>query len=414
MNRSPDMLGNIFTFENPRCDCQVSSRLDKNGVRYDFLNLKRIKESYKYAYAPIEGLVMIDQKSGEIIKNKIVDDFLSVDLLNLESIKNFIDNYGFIMMLPDDGEYKEFSHRDTILIMLRFQKLVELISSIYASDIDYDYVLKLIVFLLFCSKTQLYSTEDDQQLHSYPHIFTYFWYNIDKITQSSPIEDLFPNYNDYFNVSDTFTSKLEQVDAGDYFARVLDPLSNAPSTLPFYAKIMYLYVNAFDNRKDSIGARYVIDFFYHLLELDINIKNISTSGKLFISGKLSACKKFDDHFKSKFIFITKNIIKEEIDFMLYGVHPTYNIESMSPDWQIDNLFTALYFSIFYTKPDYEIYRQCANPNCKCFFKVKTTNSKKIYHDYNCQNAAAQMRHRKSKKKKIDTITHSSNPEHSSL
>ena len=97
--------------------------------------------------------------------------------------------------------------------------------------------------------------------------------------------------------------------------------------------------------------------------------------------------------------IAKNTIKEEFDFELYGIHPTYNIDTMSPNWKIPNFFTALYFSLFYTRPDYEVYRKCANPNCGRLFKVKTTNSRKQYHDVACQNAAAQMRHRKSKNKK---------------
>ena len=89
--------------------------------------------------------------------------------------------------------------------------------------------------------------------------------------------------------------------------------------------------------------------------------------------------------------------KEEFDFELYGIHPTYNVDTLSPNWEIPNFFTALYFALFYTRPDYEVYRKCANPNCGRLFKVKTTNSSKQYHDTACQNAAAQMRHRKSRK-----------------
>lgn len=74
-----------------------------------------------------------------------------------------------------------------------------------------------------------------------------------------------------------------------------------------------------------------------------------------------------------------------------------NQDNYFSEWEMPNLFTALYFALFYTRPDYEIYRKCANPNCNRLFKVKTTNSRQLYHNTACQNAAAQMRHRKKKK-----------------
>ena len=107
--------------------------------------------------------------------------------------------------------------------------------------------------------------------------------------------------------------------------------------------------------------------------------------------------KFKESFADKLILLAKQIIKEEFDYELFSIHPVYNIETMAPEWEMPNLFTALYFALFYTRPDYEIYRKCANPNCNRLFKVKTTNSRQLYHNTACQNAAAQMRHRKKKK-----------------
>lgn len=153
-----------------------------------------------------------------------------------------------------------------------------------------------------------------------------------------------------------------------------------------------LYRDAFDQNMD-VCARYVIDYLYHLIKIEIKIDDVLEDGILRTDISLNNNNKFDDTFKSQLIFIAKNTIKEEFDFELYGIHPTYNVDTMSPNWEIPNFFTALYFALFYTRPDYEVYRKCANPNCGCLFKVKTTNSRKQYHDVACQNAAAQMRHR---------------------
>ena len=48
---------------------------------------------------------------------------------------------------------------------------------------------------------------------------------------------------------------------------------------------------------------------------------------------------------------------------LDGIHPVYNSETMAPSWKVDSLLCAAYFSIFYLKPDLELYRPCDNPRC---------------------------------------------------
>ena len=45
-----------------------------------------------------------------IEKNKVIEDFLNVDLRRADKIKEFIDVYGFIMPLPSDGKYRIFNH----------------------------------------------------------------------------------------------------------------------------------------------------------------------------------------------------------------------------------------------------------------------------------------------------------------
>ena len=87
---------------------------------------------------------------------------------------------------------------------------------------------------------------------------------------------------------------------------------------------------------------------------------------------------------SKFIPLLKKEFSKE----------NHNLNNNSNKCYYLILYTALYFALFYTRPEYEVYRKCANPNCNRLFKVKTTNSRKQYHNTACQNAAAQMRHRK--------------------
>jgi len=66
---------------------------------------------------------------------------------------------------------------------------------------------------------------------------------------------------------------------------------------------------------------------------------------------------------------------------------------MGPSWQINTLMDAIYFSIFYLKPELELYRKCENPSCENYFLVKTTFTTKKYCCDQCANAAQQRRHR---------------------
>ena len=401
MNKALEMAGNMFNYENPRCDCKVTTNYTDDGVEYHCLQLKTIEGSHRYAYAPIDGLVMIDNKTGAIIdKYKVVEDFLNINLSKADKIKEFINTYGFIIPLPADDKYRIFNHLDIGHLIKRFRVLVQLMAAIEEDIIDYDNVLKLTAYLLFATPRKIALNKNDEGLCSCIHEFTHFWYNIHNLPElTGNLVNSYNNdpYDDYYPIADSLTKQEEHLGVIDFHEDVENiDFTSSSSPAIFKAKITRLYRDAFVDNMNG-RARYVIDFFYHLLKIGIKIDDVLEDGILRKDTNLTGNDKFDDTFKSHLIFVAKNTIKEEFDFELYGIHPTYDIDTMTPNWEIPNFFTALYFALFYTRPDYEVYRKCANPNCGRLFKVKTTNSRKRYHDIACQNAAAQMRHRKSKK-----------------
>lgn len=400
-SKALEMAGNMFNYENPHCDCKVTTNYTDDGIEYHSLQIKTIEGSYKYAYAPIDGLVMIDSKTGSIIeKNKVIEDFLNIDLHNAYKIKEFIDIYGFIMPLPYDGKYRIFNHFDLGHILKRYKILVKLMAAIEDDIINYDNVLKLTAYLLFSIPRKVTLSKNDEGLCSCVHAFTHFWYNIGNLPNlDSNLVSCCTNdpYDDFYPIQDTFTKQIEHLGMIEYHDEVEEVDFNyACSSRIFKTKITKLYRDAFSD-SESIDSRYVIDFFYNILKIGVEIDDVLENGVIRTNIELNKHDKFNEVFKSNLLLMAKNTIKEEFDFELYGIHPTYNIETMSPNWEIPNFFTALYFALFYTRPDYEVYRVCANPNCSRLFKVKTTNSRKQYHDVSCQNANAQMRHRKAKK-----------------
>ena len=138
-NKSLEMAGNMFSYENQRCDCKVTTNYTEDGKEYHSLQIKNIDGFYKYAYASLDGLVMINGKTGAIIETyKVIEDFLNIKMQDATSIKKFVDNYGFFMPLPDDGKYRLFDHVELGCLLLRFRYLVQLMALIEDDIIDYD------------------------------------------------------------------------------------------------------------------------------------------------------------------------------------------------------------------------------------------------------------------------------------
>lgn len=403
MNTSLETAGNMFVFENRCCDCKVTTNYTDDGIEFHNLQLKATDEFYKYAYAPIDGLVKIDRKTGAMLdKEKIIEDFLNIDTSKVYEIQEFINTYGFIMDIPSDGKYRIFKYQEIGYFMIRFRVLVQLMSAIEDTHLDYDLILQLITYLLFSIPRRIVLNEDGEIICTPVHSFTKIWYEINSLPDiTSHLVRSASNdpYEDFYLIPDTFTGKDEELRTFTYQEEVEDiDFATDESSKVFKAKITKLYRNAFNGQVDT-NARFIIDYFYNLLNIDVEIDDILEDGKIHIKKSLIKYDKFDENFKNNIISLAKNTIKDEFDFVLYGIRPTYDIDSMSPNWHIPNLLTALYFSLFYTRPDYEVYRKCANPNCGRLFKVKSTNSRKKYHDAACQNSAAQMRHRKSRLEK---------------
>ena len=107
--------------------------------------------------------------------------------------------------------------------------------------------------------------------------------------------------------------------------------------------------------------------------------------------------------KNSLINIAKLVLGEEINANLDGIHPQYNIAKMSPSWKVDSLMGAIYFSIFYMKPELKLYRRCENPTCGKRFLVNTTSTRNKYCSPECCNRASQSRHRKRKREEKENL-----------
>ena len=149
---------------------------------------------------------------------------------------------------------------------------------------------------------------------------------------------------------------------------------------------------------DDDILRTTIDFYYNYQKKVGVIKDITINK---ISHHASPkYENFSDEMKAALLKIAKATLSDEINANLQGISPQFNSDTLSPSWRLNSLLEALYFSVFCMKPGFELYKECANPNCKRekFFLINATVTNKKYCCQACANATAQRRSRQRKMK----------------
>ena len=198
---------------------------------------------------------------------------------------------------------------------------------------------------------------------------------------------------DTYTVSDTISAPSYELDINEYNDIVSGTSINGTILItPFYKQIAQLYCNY----NGSPIERKIIDFLFHLHHDygQLQTCDMINGFSLYPSADLST---MSEEMKFSILEIARHILGEEINANLSGIFPKYDTKTMSPSWKVDSLLSASYFSIFYLKPDLELYRQCANPRCQRYFLVKTTSTRTKYCCTECCNRVTQDRYRKKKR-----------------
>ncbi|MCL2766952.1 MAG: CGNR zinc finger domain-containing protein [Peptococcaceae bacterium] len=99
------------------------------------------------------------------------------------------------------------------------------------------------------------------------------------------------------------------------------------------------------------------------------------------------------YMKQALIDVAKTVIRDEVGYNIGGMRPHYDISTMSPVLEIQDLLTGIFVSIFFMRPGVELYRKCNNPSCDRLFLVNATSARRKYCSSSCRNANAQRAHR---------------------
>lgn len=406
----------LFSFSCPKVNCLVDvSHNDTGAASYTFRVQAKKAESINYAYYSQKGLCRLPDKS------EVVSRLSILDVTNVNDVEKFILEYGFFFPCSTD-HYYSFSFDAISAALIRYQDVVLLLCSITENNSDAVTLFRIMKILFSTIHVTLPPDGDDQYI-PYPHPFTKMLQNLESIDTLNHIHET-PEVDGlgYFEIYDTVHECKDTVYAEDYhytvnewnesivdyrrFHEIIDEAEENKIYLECFTKafLMKGYVHMPPSKHNtklifdlmqSLLDRNNRDYIYDFLSAISNHPYSKDCGLDLSTYILS----IDNKQKAAILTVAKNTLKDELDYNLHSVTPIYDINTMGPAWNIPDLFTAAWFSIFYLRTDYEMYRFCANPNCKNtpLFTVTSTNQRKIYCCDACRNAAAQLRHNRKKK-----------------
>lgn len=393
--------GNTFTYSNNKCDCLLDTRHNDDGTKFFELKIRANDDSIDFAYNK-EGLVCN--------KKNALEDLLSLKEDNVEDAIKYFEDYGFLFQNLSKS-YTTYKYDDITFVIRRIKYTVNILSMLCSPKYDYPQLLFMVSYLLFNSiQISSFYKSPVSPLKEYvenPFLISEIpydpsdpdvviieqressWYTNDPDNGLKFGKTIFDVPHDAFIVPDRFS-----VDENySLYFEVYNNSKIETESISYEKAMIYLFRNY--NDKNSIWREF-IEFFFHfqidvepITKFDVNkmelFDDMSTKTAPFFENKL---------FQEGLIHIAQLTVKFELDEMLKGVTPKYDIQNQSPAWEIDNLVTALYFSIFYHNFNVSIFKKCHRDICWKYFEVSSTNSKKKYCSNECQNADAQKRHRR--------------------
>lgn len=383
----------LFRFESCSCDCVTDLEHIAPGEEpIRKYKLQALPESkLLFAYAAKKGLVRI-ASNGTIEEANVLGTLMAIPNKSIKDLSLFMKENGFLF--PISAEYyEEIDGNILYSIMERLRMTVELMTAANEIHKDYQKILSLTISLLFAEdltiKTDVMAQSYATKHHAYIDLLKAANCNVSYEREQEAINSKF------YTVTDTIYGSY-QLSIQEY-NDITGGYSSKPGfNIPPFRNIMALYLNL-----ESLGIeKKITDFLFHYFH-EVGMLDFNNSLAYYEPPNLDA---FTKEMKESLIEIAHYIIGEEINANLDGIHPVYDSEKMAPSWKVDNLLCALYFSIFYLKPDLELYRPCDNPKCGKYYLVKTTSTKTKYCSTACCDRVMQARYRKKRREREEAST----------
>ena len=375
-------LGYLFTFDSYGCYCTIDNETVSPGEQISkFRVFADEKKPIRFAFESGVGLVRVSLDKGQTEEANILSTFLAIDDYDMEGYKKFFERNGFLFSVPF-SQFVDLKEDDLFILIDRMRTTVNLMMQISEIDRkDYKKMLAYTLSLVLSQSQTLKIGNTDYPLCEHKKVQAAFDYSRD----FDKIRTFTVDANNEITVKDSICGS-HKVNLDWYNA-----IKNNPDISASFEKgIVHAYVNGEDAPAD---LRIIIEWLFHLY-FDIGIVEQINGGTLvFQNGCTPNWAALTSEMKEATIDVAKILVGEEINSNVSGVRPVYDISVMEPRWRVVSLLSAMYFSIFYMKPNVEITRQCANPKCNNFFVVSKTSLKKKYCCTECGNRANQNNYR---------------------
>ncbi len=380
----------LFRFDGYGCDCvediiHTAPRVEPN-ITFKLQSLSDNKITF--AYAAKKGLVRI-APNGTIEEENILGSLISLPNKSTKDIKHFIKTNGFIFPVSSFS-YEEFDKQLALSIIDRLRLTVELMTATNEIRKDYQKIFLMMIQLLFAQDMNIKTSLMKKEYTSCHHPYSEMLMNPPVTLSSERQQEKYDG--DTFTINDSIYGTYE-FSLSEY-NEIIGGYSQTPGySETLFKNIVALYVNY----EGSPIERKITDMLFHY-SYEVGIVCPSQGWVYYEHPK---AQNLSHELKNTLIEVSNYIVGQEINANLEGIHPIYDSAKMTPSWKVDSLLCAAYFSIFYLKPDLELYRPCANPRCGKYFLVKTTSTRKKFCSTDCCNRITQDRYRKNHRAKTE-------------
>ena len=404
----------------------------KNRIKYFFnqneLRLNRVSAKDR---PEIEG------KQGELLNNEFSEN------QHTQQLAEYIRDFGYLLTPPKNP--RKINIENLSAFYDRLYALIILITELNKGqyEIDYNTLFYCTTFLANAKQVSLtsYSKDGDVEILSSSHNFSKVWekakdikvcYELDGYDPIPEEEkaiadkrvicvDIENPYKCPYSKYSRSLGFVEKYPDGtipiieDYFVYTYDYILKKHARLSFSktydyetgsvywpsaedANFRIKICNLYASNIEDDDTRELIEFLMHIYAQCPSMKEDKNGAFIFEPEiDLNSHYAFEEKEMELLPKIAKKIIKKEMDYYLSNIHPVYNAETMTASWEIPNLLTAMYFSLFYYNPAHTIYKICERTDCGNLIAVTSSDTKKKYCSKTCNGIVTQRRFRKKEK-----------------
>ncbi len=378
---------NIFLFDSYSSVCEeilVSSNISQEPEVAIKIKVDKNRPLH-FAFGSKIGLVRLNL-DGSIAEGNILGKLVSIPPNSIHEYMAFFDRNGFLLPIAYDKS-EIISITELQALVDRLHATMVLLSTIADTSMaSYEVITRMIFYHLFAPIVSIEFNNGKYKYHSDRHLYRTFLEEHKYAPRDERLNDTFNNAD--FTFSDSIASFSLNADFVD------SVLNGNPSDCkyetPVFQNVFTAYCASRDGKAKTMLS--INDFIFHFF-FDVGIVDYVDLEIIHYVNDEVHQESFSDKLKIAAINTAKYIIKEELESNLRRVRPTYNTSKLEPTWKIDSLLSALYFGLFYMKPNLETYRRCANPKCREFFLVPVSSRKKKYCCTACMNRTMAARKR---------------------